>query len=97
VNERPQPPLPMVADKPAWLIAHGDETQLIVHRSPLVRDTNSELYPVVEHIERFGMVLIDRYSRRDPAWMFGECEASWYAVPQARIGLLAGGIAKLPR
>jgi hypothetical protein len=86
-----------VASRECWLDASGDECQLVVFKSPMLRAESPWLVRVNEHIERFGMVLIDRDSRQDPAWMFGQYEASWYGLPQARIGLLANGLGELPR
>lgn len=82
--------------EPTFVHAMGDEQQVVVSRSPLVRDDDTMLYPVREHVERFGMVLVDRRTRPDPGMMFGQCEMSWYAVPQARLGLLTHTNGKLP-
>ena len=91
------PPLPVVVDEHPFLTAHGDSEQLIVHRNPLVRDTDPIYQPVREHIAANGMVLLDRQTRAG-GMMWGQDEASWYVVPQLRIGLLdyTFGEAKLP-
>jgi hypothetical protein len=93
-NVAPEPPLPVVAGEPPWLGAYGDDHQLIVFRNTALRDSDAMLYPVVEHIERHGMVLIDRRTEPDRR---GQCEVSWYVVPQLRLGLLAGEMGELPR
>lgn len=97
VDYRPEPPLPVVADEPPWLAAYGDDRQLIVYRSFSTLETDPMYLPVREHIKRHRMVLIDRETRPDPAMMFGQSEVSWFAVPQMRMGLLAGGMGELPR
>lgn len=91
-----QPPLPEITAEPGFLVAHGDEHQLVVSRSPLVRDTDQMMYAVLEHRERFGMQLVDQRTETDPAWWFGQCEMSWYAVPQLRMGFIAHAEGKLP-
>ncbi|PBA68779.1 hypothetical protein [Mycobacterium avium] len=92
----PQPPLPVVVDSPCWLVAAGDENQLIVYRSVELREIDPEWYPVTEHVERFGLVLQDQDVRLDPDWMAGRCERLWYVTPQARMALLAHTDGKLP-
>jgi hypothetical protein len=48
------------------------------------------MYSVLEHIERFGTVLIDRQTKSKLGMMFGRVEALWYGHPQQfRNGLMS--------
>lgn len=70
--------------EPCWLEAAGDELQLVVFRSVELRDTDPELYPVTEHVERHRMVLADQQTMQAPRMMFGSARIDWYLSPAAR-------------
>ncbi len=110
-------PLPEIALRPAFLYAHGNETQLVMVRSlnvpieadpdhdpdddrfvvrPCGRRVDRWFCPVFDHIERFGLVLMDRQTHPDTSMMGHRAEWSWYVHPQLRIGFLANGLDTLP-
>lgn len=68
----------IAVDERPWLTAHGDQTQLVVQRSPECRDTDPIWFQVAQHIEQHNMVLTTRHTVADPAFMFGSFEAMTY-------------------
>lgn len=73
-----------IASDPCWLMAAGNELQLVVYRSVELRDTDPELYPVAEHIEQHRMVLADQVTVDHSGFMFGRVQISWWLSPVAR-------------
>ncbi|BBY62193.1 hypothetical protein [Mycolicibacterium helvum] len=71
---------------PGWLYAVGDGIQVEVMRSPLVRDDNDWLDPVLQYIAEQGLALASRETFEDPDWMFGKVEISVYVTSLATAG-----------
>jgi hypothetical protein len=65
---------------PAMLYAKGDENQLVVYPSWVVRDTDDIYAPVREFIEQNRMVLGYRGMEPLPQAMGGEVEVTWWAT-----------------
>jgi len=77
---------------PTFLEAWGDEHQLVVFRSPVVRDDDPWYQQVLDHIRENGLEPADQEAFGAVGMMFARCEASWYLSPVAlRDGLLAAG------
>jgi hypothetical protein len=73
---------------PPWMVAHGDENQLVVTRSLIVRETDDIWQPVREFVREHGLVLMDQSEHPMPGAMFGTVETLWYGNPQFRNGVL---------
>lgn len=78
-----------IAEYPDMLKAIGDTDQMMVFRSPVVRQSDSIMLPVLEHIERHGLVLADETTIDDAMMMGGKAVLSWYMTrDNMRDGLL---------
>lgn len=90
MNENHPVGMALAADHDALFRATGDEHQMIVFRSPLVRDDDPAYAPVREHAQRHGLALATEVTRPDASWMFGQVRIEWHMTRAAmRDGLLA--------
>lgn len=81
-----------VASRECWLQAIGDQHQLVVFKSPMLREDDPWLDPVKSHIAEHGLELADQETVTDAQMMFGRGELSWYMSRAAlRDGLLSYG------
>lgn len=67
-----------IAEYPDMLKAIGDADQIMVFRSPVVRQSDSIMLPVLEHIERHSLVLADETTIEDAMMIGGKAVLSWY-------------------
>ena len=84
---------------PMFLEAWGDGHQLVVFRSPVVRDDDPWYQQVLEHIRVNGLEPADHEAFGAVGMLFSRCEASWYISPVARHGglLAAAGHSRSAR
>ncbi|ORB73134.1 hypothetical protein [Mycobacterium scrofulaceum] len=74
---------------PGFLDAFADEHQMVVFGSPVVRDDDPILQPVLDRIQHFELELADEITVKDDSMMFGESVLRWYMTrPALRDGLL---------
>jgi hypothetical protein len=81
-----QPP-PFAVDHGTMLRAFGDDEQIVVFRSPVVKDDDSMMREVQEHIREHGMALLDERETSRPPNEYGITSMTQlvYATPGARL------------
>lgn len=73
----------VVNHKP-FLVAVGNDVLLSVDRSMAMSTTDPRYQPIKDHITDHHMVLLETKRVNDDPQMYGHCEQSWYATPEAR-------------
>lgn len=68
-------------NKPMSLVAEGNETELRVQRTPLLDQHHQMFAPVLEHIQRYGLVLVETKASRDTGWYAHQVVTEVYAKP----------------
>ena len=82
-------PAPFKHTAAPWLIALGDDVQLVVWRSEVLSKNSDEYAPVKAHLEKHGMQLVEETLLPKDDHIYGRTFKSWFAVPSARTLLAA--------